>query len=384
MKETEGGPIARSLDDLDPAAVMESLKGALGYDMARVSDDTDPYIYLDPGIDREWRYDLMDKAADIAGAAVWDHGSFGPREMIDTVREELYRDVDDGATDWRWDRLRDAADRLMDDIAAAPERFGVSGVKIDGDALAVELEDTYGLWVDASWIDDVIRDCTVPTTLIIGTRADFDRDWAPSRAVLRSAALWLDGAREAPWDPIAEGLEADYGACSLSWLCKTQGCDLAAAVNGLGGDFAASVRDAILEDNGPEAWGWPMVGLMTTLVLEDFAEATFAQGEVGDRPFATVPVGAGPNGTRQPTIGLIDPVNGSGFSSPIELERPIELTDGDIGYAMRDGVGGKWGPWWTCEEICGWVPSEFDRALLPPADRTPEIDREHEKKGMRL
>lgn len=198
--------------------------------------------------------------------------------------------------------------------------------------------------------------------------------------MLRAAAAWLDGPQETAWEPGADQtLADDYAKCSAQWLCETQGTTLAEVVNGRDGEFAESLRDAIVEDVG-DSWGWPMIGVFTTLGLNDIATANTAlewQTPRGiEKPFAAIPTGRTAQGySRQPNVVLTDPVNGSGQCVRIELERPLEIDLGDICCAMRDGVGGKWGNWYTSQEIGGWLPSEFERTLWRPVSSN-EIDKE--------
>lgn len=379
-----GGGTARAFD-LDSIGVVEVIgatKEILAYEIADVAgregDAIWPTVTLDPCIDYEWWSQLGSRAVETAAGAFWEAGSPGtPEGVIDLVREDLAEAIATSAEDWRIDTIERLAQGLVDRY---PELIGADSPYSEPWHLIAELEERLGLRVDTSAVDGIVDRCSSKVTLFIGSRSDFDNDWGPSRRVLRSAAAWLDGPQETAWEPEADqALADDYARCSAQWLCETQGTTLAEVVNGRDGGFAESLRDAIVEDVG-DSWGWPMIGVLTTLGLNDIATANTAlewQTPIGtEKPFAAVPAGRTAQGySRQPNVVLTDPVNGSGQCVRIELERPLEIDLGDICCAMRDGAGGKWGNWYTSQEIGGWLPSEFERTLWRPVSSN-EIDKE--------
>ena len=379
-----GGGTARSFD-LDSIGVVEVIgatKEILAYEIADVAgregDAIWPTVTLDPCIDYEWWSQLGSRAVETAAGAFWEAGSPGtPEGVIDLVREDLAEAIATSAEDWRIDTIERLAQGLVDRY---PELIGADSPYSEPWHLIAELEERLGLRVDTSAVDGIVDRCSSKVTLFVGSRSDFDNDWGPSRRVLRSAAAWLDGPQETAWEPEADQTLADDCAkCSAQWLCETQGTTLAEVVNGRDGGFAESLRDAIVEDVG-DSWGWPMIGVLTTLGLNDIATANTAlewQTPRGiEKPFAAIPTGRTAQGySRQPNVVLTDPVNGSGQCVRIELERPLEIDLGDICCAMRDGVGGKWGNWYTSQEIGGWFPSEFERTLWRPVPAN-EIDKE--------
>lgn len=389
----DGTARAFDLDSIGVVEVIGATKEILGYEIADVAgregDAIWPTLTLDPCIDYEWGSQLGSRAIETAAGAFWESDSPGtPEGVIDLVREDLAEAIAAGAEDWRIDTIERLAQGLVDRY---PELIGADSPYSEPWHLVAELEERLGLYVDTSAVDGIVDRCSSKVTLFIGSRSDFDADWAPSRRVLRSAATWLDGPQETSWDPEADqSLADDYAKCSAQWLCKTQGTTLADVVNGRDGEFAESLRDAIAEDVG-DSWGWPMIGVLTTLGVNDIATANTAlewQSTRGmEKPFAEVPTGRTAQGhSRQPNVVLTDPVNGSGQCVNIELERPLEIDLGDICCAMRDGVGGKWGNWYTSQEIGGWLPSEFERTLWRPAakdeiDKGPMIGRQM---GMKL
>lgn len=230
--------------------------------------------------------------------------------------------------------------------------------------------------IDAQWRDDLGRRAAEAASAVF-----WESDYSPG-----TPEGVLDMVRVQLVDEIATGTEdwraetvdrlaEDYSRCSAQWLCESQGTTLMEVVNGARGGFAESLRDAIVEDVG-DSWGWPMIGVLTTMGLDDIARANTALGWRTPRgmeaPLSTVPTGRTPHGyPRQPNIVLTDPVNGSGQCVAIELDRPLDIALGNVCCAMRDGVGGKWGNWYTSQEIGDWLPSEFDRPLqkAAPADR---------------
>lgn len=379
-----GGGTARAFD-LDSIGVVEVIgatKEILAYEIADVAgregDAIWPTVTLDPCIDYEWWSQLGSRAVETAAGAFWEAGSPGtPEGVIDLVREDLAEAIATSAEDWRIDTIERLAQGLVDRY---PELIGADSPYSEPRHLVAELEERLGLYVDTSAVDGIVDRCSSKVTLFIGSRSDFDNDWGPTRRVLRSAAAWLDGPQETAWEPEADqALADDYARCSAQWLCETQGTTLAEVVNGRDGEFAESLRDAIAEDVG-DSWGWPMVGVLTTLGLTDIATANTAlewQTPIGiEKPFAAVPTGRTAQGyTRQPNVVLTDPVNGSGQCVPIELDDPIEIKYGNVCCAMRDGVGGKWGNWYTSQEIGGWLPSEFERTLWRPVSSN-EMDKE--------
>lgn len=389
----DGTARAFDLDSIGVVEVIGATKEILGYEIADVAgregDAIWPTLTLDPCIDYEWGSQLGSRAIETAAGAFWESDSPGtPEGVIDLVREDLAEAIAAGAEDWRIDTIERLAQGLVDRY---PELIGADSPYSEPWHLVAELEERLGLHVDTSAVDGIVDRCSSKVTLFIGSRSDFDADWAPSRRVLRSAATWLDGPQETSWDPEADqSLADDYAKCSAQWLCETQGMTLADVVNGRDGEFAESLRDAIAEDVG-DSWGWPMIGVLTTLGVNDIATANTAlewQTPRGmEKPFAEVPTGRTAQGhSRQPNVVLTDPVNGSGQCVNIELERPLEIDLGDICCAMRDGVGGKWGNWYTSQEIGGWLPSEFERTLWRPAakdeiDKGPMIGRQM---GMKL
>lgn len=389
----DGTARAFDLDSIGVVEVIGATKEILGYEIADVAgregDAIWPTLTLDPCIDYEWGSQLGSRAIETAAGAFWESDSPGtPEGVIDLVREDLAEAIAAGAEDWRIDTIERLAQGLVDRY---PELIGADSPYSEPWHLVAELEERLGLYVDTSAVDGIVDRCSSKVTLFIGSRSDFDADWAPSRRVLRSAATWLDGPQETSWDPEADqSLADDYAKCSAQWLCETQGTTLADVVNGRDGEFAESLRDAIAEDVG-DSWGWPMIGVLTTLGVNDIATANTAlewQSTRGmEKPFAEVPTGRTAQGhSRQPNVVLTDPVNGSGQRVNIELERPLEIDLGDICCAMRDGVGGKWGNWYTSQEIGGWLPSEFERTLWRPAakdeiDKGPMIGRQM---GMKL
>lgn len=389
----DGTARAFDLDSIGVVEVIGATKEILGYEIADVAgregDAIWPTLTLDPCIDYEWGSQLGSRAIETAAGAFWESDSPGtPEGVIDLVREDLAEAIAAGAEDWRIDTIERLAQGLVDRY---PELIGADSPYSEPWHLVAELEERLGLHVDTSAVDGIVDRCSSKVTLFIGSRSDFDADWAPSRRVLRSAATWLDGPQETSWDPEADqSLADDYAKCSAQWLCETQGTTLADVVNGRDGEFAESLRDAIAEDVG-DSWGWPMIGVLTTLGVNDIATANTAlewQSTRGmEKPFAEVPTGRTAQGhSRQPNVVLTDPVNGSGQCVNIELERPLEIDLGDICCAMRDGVGGKWGNWYTSQEIGGWLPSEFERTLWRPAakdeiDKGPMIGRQM---GMKL
>lgn len=389
----DGTARAFDLDSIGVVEVIGATKEILGYEIADVAgregDAIWPTLTLDPCIDYEWGSQLGSRAIETAAGAFWESDSPGtPEGVIDLVREDLAEAIAAGAEDWRIDTIERLAQGLVDRY---PELIGADSPYSEPWHLVAELEERLGLRVDTSAVDGIVDRCSSKVTLFIGSRSDFDADWAPSRRVLRSAATWLDGPQETSWDPEADqSLADDYAKCSAQWLCETQGTTLADVVNGRDGEFAESLRDAIAEDVG-DSWGWPMIGVLTTLGVNDIATANTAlewQSTRGmEKPFAEVPTGRTAQGhSRQPNVVLTDPVNGSGQCVNIELERPLEIDLGDICCAMRDGVGGKWGNWYTSQEIGGWLPSEFERTLWRPAakdeiDKGPMIGRQM---GMKL
>lgn len=389
----DGTARAFDLDSIGVVEVIGATKEILGYEIADVAgregDAIWPTLTLDPCVDYEWGSQLGAKAVETAAGAFWESDSPGtPEGVIDLVREDLAEAIAAGAEDWRIDTIERLAQGLVDRY---PELIGADSPYSEPWHLVAELEERLGLYVDTSAVDGIVDRCSSKVTLFIGSRSDFDADWAPSRRVLRSAATWLDGPQETSWDPEADqSLADDYAKCSAQWLCETQGTTLADVVNGRDGEFAESLRDAIAEDVG-DSWGWPMIGVLTTLGVNDIATANTAlewQSTRGmEKPFAEVPTGRTAQGhSRQPNVVLTDPVNGSGQCVNIELERPLEIDLGDICCAMRDGVGGKWGNWYTSQEIGGWLPSEFERTLWRPAakdeiDKGPMIGRQM---GMKL
>lgn len=389
----DGTARAFDLDSIGVVEVIGATKEILGYEIADVAgregDAIWPTLTLDPCIDYEWGSQLGSRAIETAAGAFWESDSPGtPEGVIDLVREDLAEAIAAGAEDWRIDTIERLAQGLVDRY---PELIGADSPYSEPWHLVAELEERLGLYVDTSAVDGIVDRCSSKVTLFIGSRSDFDADWAPSRRVLRSAATWLDGPQETSWDPEADqSLADDYAKCSAQWLCETQGTTLADVVNGRDGEFAESLRDAIAEDVG-DSWGWPMIGVLTTLGVNDIATANTAlewQSTRGmEKPFAEVPTGRTAQGhSRQPNVVLTDPVNGSGQCVNIELERPLEIDLGDICCAMRDGVGGKWGNWYTSQEIGGWLPSEFERTLWRPAakdeiDKGPMIGRQM---GMKL
>lgn len=379
-----GGGTARAFD-LDSIGVVEVIgatKEILAYEIADVAgregDAIWPTVTLDPCIDYEWWSQLGSRAVETAAGAFWEAGSPGtPEGVIDLVREDLAEAIATSAEDWRIDTIERLAQGLVDRY---PELIGADSPYSEPRHLVAELEERLGLYVDTSAVDGIVDRCSSKVTLFIGSRSDFDNDWGPTRRVLRSAAAWLDGPQETAWEPEADqALADDYARCSAQWLCETQGTTLAEVVNGRDGEFAESLRDAIAEDVG-DSWGWPMIGVLTTLGLTDIATANTAlewQTPIGiEKPFAAVPTGRTAQGyTRQPNVVLTDPVNGSGQCVPIELDDPIEIKYGNVCCAMRDGVGGKWGNWYTSQEIGGWLPSEFERTLWRPVSSN-EMDKE--------
>lgn len=379
-----GGGTARAFD-LDSIGVVEVIgatKEILAYEIADVAgregDAIWPTVTLDPCIDYEWWSQLGSRAVETAAGAFWEAGSPGtPEGVIDLVREVLAEAIATSAEDWRIDTIERLAQGLVDRY---PELIGADSPYSEPRHLVAELEERLGLYVDTSAVDGIVDRCSSKVTLFIGSRSDFDNDWGPTRRVLRSAAAWLDGPQETAWEPEADqALADDYARCSAQWLCETQGTTLAEVVNGRDGEFAESLRDAIAEDVG-DSWGWPMIGVLTTLGLTDIATANTAlewQTPIGiEKPFAAVPTGRTAQGyTRQPNVVLTDPVNGSGQCVPIELDDPIEIKYGNVCCAMRDGVGGKWGNWYTSQEIGGWLPSEFERTLWRPVSSN-EMDKE--------
>lgn len=378
----DGTARAFDLDSIGVVEVFGATKEILGYEIADVAgregDAIWPTLTLDPCIDYEWGSQLGSRAIETAAGAFWESDSPGtPEGVIDLVREDLAEAIAAGAEDWRIDTIERLAQGLVDRY---PELIGADSPYSEPWHLVAELEERLGLYVDTSAVDGIVDRCSSKVTLFIGSRSDFDADWAPSRRVLRSAATWLDGPQETSWDPEADqSLADDYAKCSAQWLCETQGTTLADVVNGRDGEFAESLRDAIAEDVG-DSWGWPMIGVLTTLGVNDIATANTAlewQSTRGmEKPFAEVPTGRTAQGhSRQPNVVLTDPVNGSGQCVNIELERPLEIDLGDICCAMRDGVGGKWGNWYTSQEIGGWLPSEFERTLWRPVSSN-EIDKE--------
>lgn len=378
----DGTARAFDLDSIGVVEVIGATKEILGYEIADVAgregDAIWPTLTLDPCIDYEWGSQLGSRAIETAAGAFWESDSPGtPEGVIDLVREDLAEAIAAGAEDWRIDTIERLAQGLVDRY---PELIGADSPYSEPWHLVAELEERLGLYVDTSAVDGIVDRCSSKVTLFIGSRSDFDADWAPSRRVLRSAATWLDGPQETSWDPEADqSLADDYAKCSAQWLCETQGTTLADVVNGRDGEFAESLRDAIAEDVG-DSWGWPMIGVLTTLGVNDIATANTAlewQSTRGmEKPFAEVPTGRTAQGhSRQPNVVLTDPVNGSGQCVNIELERPLEIDLGDICCAMRDGVGGKWGNWYTSQEIGGWLPSEFERTLWRPVSSN-EIDKE--------
>lgn len=389
----DGTARAFDLDSIGVVEVIGATKEILGYEIADVAgregDAIWPTLTLDPCIDYEWGSQLGSRAIETAAGAFWESDSPGtPEGVIDLVREDLAEAIAAGAEDWRIDTIERLAQGLVDRY---PELIGADSPYSEPWHLVAELEERLGLYVDTSAVDGIVDRCSSKVTLFIGSRSDFDADWAPSRRVLRSAATWLDGPQETSWDPEADqSLADDYAKCSAQWLCETQGTTLADVVNGRDGEFAESLRDATAEDVG-DSWGWPMIGVLTTLGVNDIATANTAlewQSTRGmEKPFAEVPTGRTAQGhSRQPNVVLTDPVNGSGQCVNIELERPLEIDLGDICCAMRDGVGGKWGNWYTSQEIGGWLPSEFERTLWRPAakdeiDKGPMIGRQM---GMKL
>lgn len=378
-----GGGTARAFD-LDSIGVVEVIgatKEILAYEIADVAgregDAIWPTVTLDPCVDYEWGSQLGSRAVETAAGAFWESDSPGtPEGVIDLVREDLAEAIAAGAEDWRIDTIERLAQGLVDRY---PELIGADSPYSEPRHLVAELEERLGLYVDTSAVDGIVDRCSSKVTLFIGSRSDFDNDWGPNRRVLRAAAAWLDGPQETAWEPGADQTLADDCAkCSAQWLCETQGTTLAEVVNGRDGGFAESLRDAIAEDVG-DSWGWPMIGVLTTLGVNDIATANTAlewQSTRGiEKPFAAIPTGRTAQGhSRQPNVVLTDPVNGSGQCVNIELERPLEIDLGDICCAMRDGVGGKWGNWYTSQEIGGWLPSEFERTLWRPAAKD-EIDK---------
>ena len=382
MDVVELGPRPRSLEEIGSEKVVAAATETIGLEIASVGEPEWeggwPTLTLDPCIDYEWGSQLGSKAVETAAGAFWESDSPGtPEGIIDLVREDLAEAIATGAEDWRIDTIERLAQGLVDRY---PELIGTDSPYSEPWHLVAELEERLGLYVDTSAVDGIVDRCSSKVTLFIGSRSDFDTDWGPSRRVLRSAAAWLDGPQEIAWDPEADqDLADDYARCSAQWLCESQGTTLTEVVNGRDGEFAESLRDAIVEDVG-DSWGWPMIGVLTTLGLNDIATANTAlewQTPRGiEKPFAAIPTGRTAQGySRQPNVVLTDPVNGSGQCVRIELERPLEIDLGDICCAMRDGVGGKWGNWYTSQEIGGWLPSEFDRTLWRPVPAN-EIDKE--------
>lgn len=379
---SDGTAGASDLDSIGVAEVIDATTEILGYEIAdiagREGDATWPAVTLDPFIDAQWRDDLGRRAAEAASAVFWesDYSPGTPEGVLDMVRAQLVDEIATGTEDWRAETVDRLAEGLVERF---PDLIGPESPYSEPRDLVAELEERLGLYVDTSAVGGIMERCEARTTLVIGTRADFDGDWCPGRRVLRSAAEWLDGPRESTWDPTTTDLAEDYSRCSAQWLCESQGTTLMEVVNGARGGFAESLRDAIVEDVGG-SWGWPMIGVMTTMSLEDLAIANTARewntARGMDMPFAMVPTGITPQGfSRQPSIGLFDPVNGSGQCVPIELDDPIEIKYGNVCCAMRDGVGGKWGNWYTSQEIRGWLPSEFERTLWRPVSSN-EIDKE--------
>lgn len=383
MGVVELGPGPRSLEEIGSEKVVAAATEIIGFEIASVGEPEWeggwPTIELDPGIDANWEYELGQRATEVAASAFWASDAPGtPDGVIDGVKEDLCERIAAGAEYWRSDTVEKLARGL---VGRFPGLIGPDSPYHEPSHLVAELEERLGMYVDVSAVDRVIESCTSRTTLVIGTASDFEADWGPSRRVLRSAAEWLDGPRAGAWDPTTDpGLSKDYATCSAQWLCRAQGTTLIDVVNGYGGDFAESLREAITEDVGSYSWGWPMIGVMTTMSLEDLAIANTARewntARGMDMPFATVPTGITPQGlSRQPNIVLFDPVNGNGQCVPIELDDPIEVKYGNVCCAMRDGVGGKWGNWYTSQEIGGWLPSEFERKLRRPVSAN-EIDKE--------
>lgn len=375
---SDGTDRAFGLDSIGVAEVIDAVTEILGYEIAdiagREGDATWPTVTLDPSIDAQWRDDLGRRAAEAASAVFWesDYSPGTPEGVLDMVRVQLVDEIATGTEDWRAETVDRLAEGLIERF---PDLIGPESPYSEPRDLVAELEERLGLCVDTSAVDGIMERCEARTTLVIGTRADFDGDWCPSRRVLRSAAEWLDGPRESAWDPTTTDLAEDYSRCSAQWLCESQGTTLMEVVNGARGGFAESLRDAIVEDVG-DSWGWPMIGVLTTMGLDDIARANTALGWRTPRgmeaPLSTVPTGRTPHGyPRQPNIVLTDPVNGSGQCVAIELDRPLDIALGNVCCAMRDGVGGKWGNWYTSQEIGDWLPSEFDRPLqkAAPADR---------------
>lgn len=365
---------ATSLDSIGAEAVMDTALSALGFEVAGVTEPEGagewPTVTLDPGVDTEWAAALERMAASTAGGAFWRPDAPCTAELVlEMVRDELCESLAAATEDWRLAEIEGLAGALAEKYPALIGGASPYSAPID---LVAELEEKLGLYVDTADVDRALEGCRVRVSLVIGTAADFGGDWAPSRRVLRSAARWLDGAREEPWDPIADpSMREDYLSCSAQWLCGTQGTDLAAVVNGARGDFAESMRDAIVEDVG-DSWGWPMVSVLTTMDLEGYAEANTAfaweAGRGDGGAFARIPTGESALGVaRQPHLALLDPVNGAGQCVDIELERPVDLPLENVFCAMRDGVGGRWGNWYTSMEVGGWLSSEFDRPLQEPS-----------------
>ncbi len=364
----------RGLGSIGARGVIDTALSVLGFAIARIGDPDRkgglPTLALDPCIDREWESRLGSEAIEAAAGVFWERDSPGtPEGVLDLVREKLAEAIAAEAEDWRAEAVELLARGLAERY---PELTGAGSPYSEPLDLAAEIEERLGLHVDTSKVGEIVGRCRSKVTLVIGTRPDFDDDWGPSRRVLRSAATWLDGPQTAPWDPEADpSISDDYAKCSVKWLCDTQGTSLAEVVNGRDGRFAESLRDAINEDVG-DSWGWPMIGVLTTLDLNDIATANTAlEWETPhgtEAPFSTVPTGTTAQGLpRQPAVVLTDPVNGRGQRVAIELDRPLDIALGNVCCAMPDGVGGKWGDWCTSREIGGWLPSEFERTMRKPA-----------------
>lgn len=318
-------------------------------------------IELDPFIDEDDRAYFRSQAAGFASEVAFRHRNApcGAHDLAVEVSFNLEDLMEDCLEQGRMHDLDTIAEAVAAAIEGEPERFSSPFDHIDPIELGRDLRDRFGLYYRLP-VDSVLEQVLIPTTLIIGTRADAEGDCHASRHALLHSLRAIEGECEMPVEYETAAL---VESSSLSWLCRTQGTTLSAVVAGQApGMFADSLRDAIEEDGVSIDWGWPSIGMQCTMELPGYLEATAASlgGMEPAAAIASIPSGS--------ELVLFDPVNGCGCSAPIKIERPIEVHAADVVCAMADHPLEKWGGFWTTHGICGYVPEVFEKRLDPSSE----------------
>lgn len=271
--------------------------------------------------------------------------------------------------------------------------------RLDEDDVARDLVEEYGLFFDYD-TREYISEATFSASVLLSATDECSAERHLHDSILQWHEDNFDlvptsdeATGRSTWDyvPTREGVVEPWRRpadetqhSSYDTLCESQGTTLEEVVNGGGGAFGWSFLEDLLEC--PD-YGWPALSVMCTMTGEQFVSAAVCMLDHPDTfarrgPVGTAFVVPADGETRYPClIGLFDPVNGSGGTMGVRLERPLPVAASEVWLAFQEpDRGGQWGGFWTPQETFGLCEPFAGRVDDPPAAARPCLC--HENKSL--